>query len=127
RGRLLDSLDEWATAAGLDGEAEPPERPAPTAVPKDPKLLMPLRSSGIKTILWATGFRSDYPWLLLPVLDDRGRLRHDGGVTACPGVYVMGANFLRRRKSTFIDGVGDDAREITDHMAAYLDEVAHAR
>jgi putative flavoprotein involved in K+ transport len=54
------------------------------------------------------------------VLDRKGRLRHDGGVVASPGLYVIGLQFLRRRKSALIDGAGDDARDLSDHLAAYL-------
>jgi putative flavoprotein involved in K+ transport len=125
-GRLLDSLDEWATNSGLDGEAEPSERPAPTRVPASPPLLLSLRSE-IKTVIWATGYRPEYPWLHLPVLDAKGRVRHNGGVTTVPGLYLMSAVFLRRRKSTFIDGAGDDARDLSAHLVEYLDEVANVR
>ena len=48
------------------------------------------------------------------MLDRKGRMVHDGGVTDAPGLYVMGLPFLRRRKSTLIDGVGDDARDLAD-------------
>ncbi len=54
----------------------------------------------------------------MPVLDARGELRHEGGVTPAPGLYALGLSFQRRRKSAFIDGVGDDARELADHIAA---------
>ena len=119
--RLLDTLDEWATVHDVDGAVEPPVRFEPTRVPDDPTLMLPLRSSGIRTVIWATGFRAAYPWLHVPVLDDRGRVRHIGGVTSSPGLYLIGANFLRRRKSSFIDGVGQDAEELVAHLAAFLD------
>jgi putative flavoprotein involved in K+ transport len=125
-GRLLNTLDEWASGNGLDQETEPPQRFSPTDVRADPPLMLPLAGE-FKTVLWATGFRSDYPWLHVPVLDAKGRVIHDGGVTPAPGLYQMGSTFLRRRKSTFIDGVGDDARELVDHMAGYLEEVANVR
>jgi len=82
---------------------------------------MDLVKHGIKTIIWATGYRPDYSWLDVPVLDRKGMIRHDGGVTAAPGLYLMGAPFLRRRKSTLIDGAGDDARDLSAHLASYLD------
>jgi putative flavoprotein involved in K+ transport len=47
-------------------------------------------------------------------------IRHDGGVVAAPGIYLMGTQFMRRRKSTLIDGAGDDARDLSAHMASYL-------
>jgi putative flavoprotein involved in K+ transport len=75
---------------------------------------------GIKTIVWATGFMRRYPWLRLPVLTDSGEIRHRGGVTAEPGLYVIGLHFLRRRNSAFIDGVGDDAGALARHLCTFL-------
>ena len=57
---------------------------------------------------------------LCAVVDDKGRVRHDGGVVEAPGLYLMGQQFLRRRKSSLIDGAGDDARALSGHLAAYL-------
>jgi putative flavoprotein involved in K+ transport len=120
-GRLLDRFDEWALTSGVDGELEPPHRFEPTRLDAEPRLTLDLRSGQIATIVWATGFRADYSWLQAPVLDRRGRLRHDGGVvTGAPGMYAIGLNLLRRRKSSFIHGAEDDARDLTDHLAAYL-------
>ncbi len=126
-GRLLDTVDAWATEHGLDGETEPPERLAPTRVPPSPPLMFSFPAAGIKSVVWATGFRSEYPFLEIPVLDGKGRIRHDGGVTPVPGLYLIGAPVLRRRKSTLIHGADDDARELSVHLVGHLDEVAHAR
>ncbi len=120
-GRLLDTFDEWARDHGVDAEVDPPERPEPTRVEDSPPLALDLTTGEVATIVWATGFRPDYSWLDVPVLDRKGRLRHDGGVvTDAPGLYAIGLNLLRRRKSSFIHGAEDDARELTDHLAAYL-------
>jgi len=116
--RLLDAIDAWAAANGVDGTVEPPHRFAPTAVEDSPPLTLDL--ARIRTVIWATGFRPDYSWLHVPVLDRKGRIRHDGGVVASPGLYVMGLQFLRRRKSALIDGAGDDARDLSGHLATYL-------
>jgi putative flavoprotein involved in K+ transport len=117
--RLLDTIDAWAQTNGVDGD--PPHRFAPTAVEESPPLALDLGSGAIKTVLWATGFRPDYSWLHAPVFDRKGRIRHDGGVVSSPGLYVMGLQFLRRRKSALIDGAGDDARDLSDHLKSYLD------
>jgi putative flavoprotein involved in K+ transport len=87
---------------------------------------MDLERSGIQTILWATGYRPDYSWLEVPVFDRKGRVRHDGGVVEAPGLYLMGIPFLRRRKSSLIDGAADDARDLSAHLHQYLDGSAQS-
>jgi putative flavoprotein involved in K+ transport len=121
-GRLLDTFDQWATAAGRDDEFEPPERFPPTEVEASPPLGLDLERGEIRTIVWATGLGPDYSWLHVPVLDRKGQLRHDGGVVEAPGMYVIGLPFLRRRKSSFIVGATDDARDLTACLAGYLDD-----
>ena len=123
--RLLELLDEWARTNGLDDAVDLPDRLPPTRVEEAPPLGMDLVKSGIKTIVWAGGFRPDYSWLELPVLDRKGYITHDGGIVSAPGVYLMGMQFLRRRKSALIDGAGDDARDLSAHLAAYLDQSLH--
>jgi putative flavoprotein involved in K+ transport len=118
--RLLDNFDDWAGNQGLDAELDPPERFAPTQVPKSARLQLDLESGEIRTVLWATGYRPDYSWLDVPVVDPKGHLEHDGGVVDSPGLYALGLPVLRRRKSTFIHGIEDDAREVIGHLAAYL-------
>jgi putative flavoprotein involved in K+ transport len=118
--RLLATIDEWATANGLDDEVSPRHRFEPTEVEASPPLGLDLARGEIKTIVWATGFRPDYSWLDVPVFDRKGRVRHDGGIVDAPGMYLMGIPFLRRRKSSLIDGAGDDARDLSAHLASYL-------
>jgi putative flavoprotein involved in K+ transport len=127
--RLLDTFDEWAhTHLGNSGVG-PPERLGPTRAPASARLQIDLRRGEIRSILWATGFRPDYSWLHVPVLDRKGRLRHEGGVVVdVPGMYALGLPVLRRRKSTFICGAEDDARELTHHLESYLaDTLARSR
>jgi putative flavoprotein involved in K+ transport len=121
--RLLDTLDAWAEESGVD-VPEPAERLAPTAVPSPPSLELDLRRGEIRTVIWATGYRPDLSWLGPSVVDSRGRLVHDGGVTRFPGLYLMGMPFLRRRKSTLIDGSRADAADLIEHLAAHLDSRA---
>ncbi len=115
--RLLGRIDAHLAAEGLAAPAPEPIRPVSLEpVPAS----IDLRAEGIRTVLWATGYRRSYPWLRVPVLDARGELIQVGGVTAAPGLYALGLPLLRRRKSTWLDGVGADARELTDHLADRL-------
>jgi putative flavoprotein involved in K+ transport len=118
--RLLDTFDEWARDTGRAADADSPERFEATRVPESSRLDLDLARGEIRTIVWATGFRPDYSWLDVPVLDRKGYLRHDGGVVDAPGLYVIGLPVLRRRKSSFIHGAEDDARDVVEHLAGYL-------
>jgi putative flavoprotein involved in K+ transport len=120
-GRLLDTIDDFALEHGLDAEIGPTERPGRTAVPVAPTTL---DLAAIGTVIWATGFRPQYPWLEDDLVDHKGQIVHDGGVMRRPGMYVLGLPFTRRRKSSFIDGVGPDAVELGDHLAQHLDSLA---
>jgi putative flavoprotein involved in K+ transport len=124
--RLLESIDAWIDAKGWADSFGPPCRYEPTLIAPNPLLELDLKAAGIGTIIWATGFRPDYSWLDVPVLDRKGRLRHTGGVVASPGMYVIGLPFMRRRKSSFIDGAGDDAADLAAHMSAYFTRAAAA-
>lgn len=119
-GRLLDRYDTWAHEQGHDDLGDP-HRPEPTNVGPSPRTEIDLDREGIRSVLWATGYRPDHSWLALPVLDHKGRLRHDGGVvTGAPGVYVLGSSLLRRRRSTYIGGADQDTAELAAHLADHL-------
>jgi putative flavoprotein involved in K+ transport len=117
---LLVRIDGFAAHEGLQspiapGEAFEPHWPTFTDAPVE----LDLRAAGITTVVWATGFRREYPWLQVPVVDEHGEIGHHGGVTGVPGLYVIGLPFLRTRKSAFIDGVGDDAAAIAEHIVSH--------
>jgi putative flavoprotein involved in K+ transport len=121
--RLLDRIDEFTTEHEFDADLPPAYRPAPTAVAAVPT---ELHLDRFDTIIWATGYRPRYAWLDRSAFDRRGRVVHDGGVCALNGLYLMGLPFLRRRKSSFIDGVGPDAADIVGHLHAHLDHRVRA-
>jgi putative flavoprotein involved in K+ transport len=114
---FIESSNALAPAADLASIAPVNARTAPTVVD--------LRTEDIRTIVWATGYKRRYPWLKIPVLDDRGEIRHEGGVTPEPGLYVLGFRFQRSKGSNLIDGVGRDAKALSKHLAErFCDKVA---
>jgi len=119
-GRLLDTIDEWAKSSDQADLFDPPERFDRTRVDEAPPLTIDLAGEGFETVVWATGYRPDYSWLDIPVLDRKGKLVHDEGVVNAPGLYALGLPFMRKRKSSFIHGTEDDANHIVDHLSQYL-------
>jgi putative flavoprotein involved in K+ transport len=122
--RLLASIDGWVNENGFAERFPAPQRYEPTDAGPETKLNLDLIAAGIRTVIWATGYRPDYSWLDIPVLDRKGRIRHDGGVVATSGMYVLGLPFMRRRKSSFIDGAGDDAADLAAHLRQNLARAA---
>jgi putative flavoprotein involved in K+ transport len=113
---ILTRIDQFIATTGIAAESPEPFNPTwPLATDTRDKL--DLRDERIDTVIWATGYRRAYPWLRVPVFNAHGEITHKGGVTPEAGLYVLGLNFQRRRNSSFIDGVGDDAWVIAQEIA----------
>jgi len=115
---LLDEADAYVERMGLDLPEEPQARefgPEPECVAR-PLRALDLRDAGVASIVWATGFTSDYSWLPAGAVDDRGRPAHRRGVSIEAGIYYLGLPWQSRRGSSFIWGVWHDAKHVCDHI-----------
>ena len=112
---VLDAVDHYIDAAGLNREVLPAVRPTPVRIP-EPVTRLSLAGENIRTVIIAAGYRPDHPWLHVPVLAPDGSIRQRRGVTPAPGLYVVGQYFQHRRDSGFIDGARHDARYVVDHL-----------
>ena len=119
--RLLDTFDEWARAHGRDGDVGAPERFEPTRVPASSRLDLDLTRGEIRSVIWATGFDPTTAGSMCRCSIARGACGTTAAWSTRPGLYAIGLPVLRRRKSTFIHGAEDDARDLVDHLAGYLD------
>ena len=90
----------------------------PPALTGQPIRELDQRKTGIRTVIWANGFRPDFSWIEGLECDPTGAPRHHRGVTAIPGLYMLGLPFLTSFVSSFLAGVGDDAAMLADHMVA---------
>jgi len=116
---LLDEADAYVERTGIDLPEEPEARqlgPLPSSV-TDPLAELDLAEAGVASIVWATGFRTDYSWLQVDAFDADGTPKHRRGVSPEPGVYFLGLPWLSRRGSSFIWGVWHDARYLADQIA----------
>jgi putative flavoprotein involved in K+ transport len=125
---LLNEADAYVERNGLDLPEEPDGRvlgPVPDCV-TNPILKLDLVDAGVTSIIWATGFATDYGWLQVDAFDDDGKPKHRRGVSSEPGVYFLGLPWLSRRGSSFIWGVWHDAKHVTDHIVTQRRYLAHA-
>jgi putative flavoprotein involved in K+ transport len=112
-------IDDYIERAGLP--APPAEDdPAETIIPRLPNppiLSLDWRESGIKTIVWCTGFQGDFGWVQIPdALDKAGQPLHEEGVGACPGLYFAGLDFAFTRKSGTIPGIASEAAALVNRL-----------
>jgi putative flavoprotein involved in K+ transport len=98
----------------LPDDDAPPEEPR--SVPEIPELN--LRRAGVATVLWANGWRPDFGWIELPILDEHGWPRQTRGSAEAPGLYFVGLHWLHKRKSTLLVGVAEDAERVAAAVAA---------
>jgi putative flavoprotein involved in K+ transport len=75
-----------------------------------------LRDANIRSVIWATGYRVDYKWLDLPILDANGAPVQERGVTRCPGVYFLGLHWMHTFKSGLLPYIGQDAEYLAEYM-----------
>jgi putative flavoprotein involved in K+ transport len=115
---VLDEADAHVAREGLELPEEPGARvfePVPDCV-TNPILSLDLKAAGVSAVIWATGYVLDFGWIEMDIFDEKGRPRHDKGVSEVPGLYFLGLPWLSRRASPFIWGVWHDA----DHLAGVI-------
>ncbi len=110
--RLLAEKVTAARSIPLPELVEPPPFEAPA--------ITDLVLDGFGTVIFTSGFRPDYTrWIQLPGFDEMGfPVTADCASTAVPGLYFAGVHFLRKRKSSLLFGVGEDAAIVAGSIAA---------
>jgi putative flavoprotein involved in K+ transport len=81
-----------------------------------PTCQLDYRATGISTVIWATGYSFDFSWIDLPILNGRGEPQHDRGIAPIQGLYFLGLPWLSKMNSSFLNGVGDDAARLAEHI-----------
>jgi putative flavoprotein involved in K+ transport len=119
RQRLLAAIDEHIARSGDVAAPDPEAWNAPPPLPEAPERI-DLAREGIRSVVWATGYRRSYPWLKLAALGPDGEIVQSGGVTPVPGLFAIGLPFMRHRSSALIDGVGCDAAALLAPIACHL-------
>jgi putative flavoprotein involved in K+ transport len=103
-------IDDHISKASIEAPAGAHYEPVwqPSVIPTE----LDLANSNIKSIIWTTGFRSDWSWIELPMFDGAGYPTHKRGITSVDGAYVLGLPWLYTWGSGRFVGVGRDAEFI---------------
>jgi putative flavoprotein involved in K+ transport len=112
---IIMRIDEYILANGIEAPVETlPDLRDGYAAREMSEL--DLKSAGITSVIWATGYKFDFSFVKLPIFDEDGFPVQKRGVTEFPGLYFVGLPFLHTAASGLLAGVGDDARHVTEHM-----------
>jgi len=121
--RINGSIDEWIDEHGVDAPPGAAYETVWTPDDNDGGGELDLAAAGVRSVVWATGFSSDWSWVKAPVFDGTGYPTHHRGVTTVPGLYVLGLPWLHTWGSGRFAGIARDAR----HLAAQIPAGAAAR
>ena len=108
------NIDMFIEKEQIEAPIEPPYRPV--WQPEDPELSLDLAAANIQTVIWSTGFGTDFSWIDIPVFNGSGYPSHDRGITSVSGCYFIGLPWLHTWGSARFSGVARDANYIAEHI-----------
>jgi putative flavoprotein involved in K+ transport len=111
---IKQGIDRYITANALDAPIEPPYEPV--WQPEVAELNLDVVAAGIKTVIWSTGFQTDFSWVDLPLFEEGGYPRHDRGITSVAGCYFLGLPWLYTWGSGRFSGVARDAEYLAEKI-----------
>jgi putative flavoprotein involved in K+ transport len=115
---LKENIDKLILKKNIDAELEPSRIEMMNGYDAEIIDELDLKAEGIKTIIWATGYKFNFSWIGYPILDKDGYPIQERGISEYPGLYFLGLHFMHRRKSGLLWGVGEDAEHIANDIAA---------
>jgi putative flavoprotein involved in K+ transport len=111
---IKQGIDRYIAANDLNAPIEPPYEPL--WQPEIAELNLDVVAAGIKTVIWSTGFQTDFSWVDLPLFEESGYPRHDRGVTSVAGCYFLGLPWLYTWGSGRFSGVARDAEYLAEKI-----------
>ncbi len=111
---IKQNIDKFIEQEQIDAPIEPPY--IPVWQPDNSELSLDLAAANIQTVIWSTGFQTDFSWIDIPVFNGSGCPSHDRGITSIPGCYFIGLPWLHTWGSARFSGVARDANYIAEHI-----------
>ncbi|MEM9165095.1 MAG: MSMEG_0569 family flavin-dependent oxidoreductase [Cyanobacteria bacterium P01_F01_bin.4] len=109
------TIDAYIDKAQIDAPTEPPYHPA--WEPDSTHLALDVQAANIGTVIWSTGYHTDFSWIDMPVFDGQGYPGHERGVTGVEGLYFLGLPWLYTWGSARFSGIARDANYLADCIA----------
>ena len=115
---IKTTIDKFIAEHGVEAPTE--ARYVPVWEPAEEPRALDLATAGISTVIWSTGYRTDYGWIEVPLFDGRGYPVHTRGVTSAEGLYFLGLPWQHTWGSGRFSGVATDAAHLAEQIAARL-------
>ncbi|UCD41694.1 MAG: NAD(P)-binding domain-containing protein [Chloroflexota bacterium] len=115
---LKQRIDNYIIEHNIDAEEAPRQIELNNGYESEIIEELDLRTEGISTIIWATGYKFDFSWVDFPIFDQDGYPIQDRGVSEVPGLFFLGLHFLYKRRSGLLWGVGEDAAHVAKVIGA---------
>jgi len=113
---IKQTIDKFIAKQQISAPVEPPY--SPVWEPTEEPLAIDYEQENIRSVIWCTGYRSDFSWIEVPVFDGKGYPGHERGVTGVQGLYFLGLPWLYTWGSGRFSGIARDAAYLADQMAA---------
>lgn len=110
------TIDSFIEKNQIQAPEEPPYHPVWEPEAEAP--MLDYQQADIRTVIWCTGYQSDFRWIEVPVFDGKGYPGHERGVTNVWGLYFLGLPWLYTWGSGRFSGIARDANYLADYIAA---------
>lgn len=113
---IKKTIDRFIETNQIEAPLEPPYMPV--WEPHEELLTLDLEQENIGTVIWCTGYQSNFSWIEIPVFDGKGYPGHERGVTQVKGLYFLGLPWLYTWGSGRFSGIARDAVYLADYITA---------
>lgn len=113
---IKKSIDKYIESNQISAPIDPPYQPI--WQPQQEILDLDLKNSNITSVIWSTGYKTDFSWIDLPLFDGKGYPVHTRGLTNIAGVYFLGLPWLYTWGSGRFSGIARDAQYLADYIFA---------
>jgi len=117
---MIDDYIQRSLIPAPAAENDPDDDPDEAGLCSSSITSLNLKKNNIASVIWTTGFKGDFSYLKIPVLENTGVPKQKDGISDVNGLFFLGNPWLRKRKSGIIPGIEEDAGFIAERLSANL-------